>query len=81
MIRYCMLEVRLSKYFGQKGNVMLFSILTISAQQTKSATFADSVDSDEMAHRKPCHLDLHCLQFRFRVLTDALFEMMGMPKF
>ena len=37
--------------------------LTFSAQQTTIGTFANSVDSDEMAHHEPAHLDLHGLPF------------------
>ena len=36
-----------------------------SALQTKTDTFAISVDPDEMAHYEPSHLDLHYLPFVF----------------
>ena len=30
----------------------------------------NSADPDETAHNEPSHLDLHCLLFASRVLTD-----------
>ena len=33
--------------------------------ETKIAEFANSVDSDEVAHGEPPHLDLHCLLSSF----------------
>ena len=35
--------------------------LTLKVQETKTVETANSVDSDEEAHDKPLHLDLHCL--------------------
>ena len=40
---------------------MFFIDPTISALQTKTDTYANSVDPDEMAHNEPSHLDLHYL--------------------
>ena len=34
---------------------------TLSAWQTKTDTYADSVDLDEIAHNKSSHKELHCL--------------------
>ena len=35
--------------------------LILSLPETKIADFANSVDLDEVAHKEPPHLDLHCL--------------------
>ena len=40
-------------------------LLTLSALQTKTYTFANSVDPDETAHKELSHLGLHCLPFCF----------------
>ena len=37
----------------------------LSALQTKTMSFANSVDPDETAHNEPSHQDLHCLPFLF----------------
>ena len=36
-------------------------LLTLSLPETKIAEFANGVDLDEVAHKEPPHLDLHCL--------------------
>ena len=36
---------------------------TFSDLQSKTDTFENSVDPDEMAHNEPSHLDLRCLPF------------------
>ena len=41
--------------------------LTFSSLQTKTVTYANIVDPDEMAHNEPSHLDLHCLPFWFQL--------------
>ena len=33
---------------------------------------ANNVDPDEMAHYKPSHQLLHCLPFRFQILSNFL---------
>ena len=43
---------------GKKVNT-----LTLSLLQTKTDSFANSADPDEMARNEPSHLDLHCLPF------------------
>ena len=68
-------------------------LVTLSALQTNTDIFSNSVYPDEMAHREPSHLDVHCLPFCFCFVfccfffvfcfvffTDILFAMMGMPK-
>ena len=35
--------------------------LTLKAQNTTIAEFANTADPDEMAHNEPSHLDLQCL--------------------
>ena len=37
--------------------------LTLSALQTVTDTFANSVDPDETAHNEPSHQHLHCILF------------------
>ena len=37
-------------------------ILTVKVPKTKRVKIANSVDPDEVAHREPPHLDLHCFQ-------------------
>ena len=37
--------------------------MILSALQTNTDTFANSVDPDETAHHEPSHQDLHCLPF------------------
>ena len=40
----------------------LFSLdLTLKAPKMKTAEFANSVDPDEVAHKEPPHLNVHCL--------------------
>ena len=51
---------------------------TLSALQIQ-CTFPNSVDSDEMAHDEPSHLDLRCLLFCSCSLTDTLLAIMDMP--
>ena len=41
--------------------------LTVSVLQTKTDTFANSIDPDQMALSGPSHEDLHCLPFCFLV--------------
>ena len=45
--------------------------LTLLFLQTKSVTFANSVDQDETALIEPSHLDLHCLPFCFGFCADS----------
>ena len=40
-------------------------LLALSAWQTKTDSFAKSVDPDETAHNEPSHQDLCCLPFCF----------------
>ena len=35
--------------------------LTLEIPETKIAEFANRVDLDDVAHKEPPHLDLHCL--------------------
>ena len=42
-----------------------FSVFTLSSLKTKTDTFESSVDSNEMTHNEPFHLDLYRLQFSF----------------
>ena len=42
-------------------NILVISDYTLSALQTKTDNFANSVDPDETAHNEPSHQDLHCL--------------------
>ena len=51
--------------------------LTLSALQTKTDTFANSVDPDEMAHNEPSQQDLHCLPF----WLASPYETVDMSKF
>ena len=46
--------------------------LTLSTLQTRTDTFANSVDPDEMAYNEPSHLDLHCLPFCSCFITNTL---------
>ena len=39
--------------------------LTLNASKLKIAEFANSADSDEVAHNEPPHQNLHCLQAIF----------------
>ena len=38
-----------------------FAIRILEVLETKIAEFANSEDLDEVAHKEPPHLDLHCL--------------------
>ena len=55
--------------------------LTLSALQTNTSTFANSVDPDEMAHYEPSHQDLHCLPFCFILWLISLVATMNVSKF
>ena len=37
--------------------------LILEASKMKIGEFVNSVDSDEVAHNEPPHLDLHCLLY------------------
>ena len=72
--------------FQFKGKVSLcitnWPWLTLSAQQTKTDTCANSVDPDETARNGPSHQDLHYLPFGFFDYTlKPLFEAVDMSKF
>ena len=57
------------------------SYITLLAQQTKTCTFANRIDPDEMAHNEPSHLDLHCLPFcSCFIFPIPCFAIMDMPK-
>ena len=55
--------------------------LTLSALQTKTDTFANGIDPDEMAHNEPSHQDLHFLPFCSWILTGTPFATVDMSKF
>ena len=45
-------------------------IFLVSIKLIKTNTYVNNVDPDETAHNEPSHLDLHCLLFSFRFITD-----------
>ena len=55
-------------------------LLTLSTWQTKTFTFANSVDPDETARNEPSHQDLHCLPFGFGFLITPHPQQWICPK-
>ena len=48
---------------GMSGDKIHLYMLTCSALQAQSDTYANSVEPDETAHNEPSLLDLHCLAY------------------
>ena len=44
-------------------------VLSFKAPCVNTVEFANSVDSDEVAHNEPPHLDLHCLPYNLQILA------------
>ena len=59
-------------------NILVF---TLSSQQTKIDTFANSVDPDKTARNKPSHQNLHYLPFLIDFWLKPLFATMDVSKF
>ena len=47
--------------FATSFFLQFLQVLILKVPDTKIAEIANSVDLDEMAHKEPSHLDLHCL--------------------
>ena len=52
-----------------------------SAQQTKTDSYANSVDSYKTDRNEPSHQDLHYLPFCLKFTMKPLFEAVDMSKF
>ena len=60
------LSVKIWSTQAVRAFIQIVSMLTLSAQQTKTDTRAISADPDKTARDEPSHQDLHCLPFCFR---------------
>ena len=60
---------------------MLSKLINLFNPVAKTATFANNVDPDEMAHDEPSHQDLHCLPFCSWLTTNFLLGVMDVSEY
>ena len=69
--------------FLSQSSVVSFPIIgwTLTAWQTNTYTFVNSVDPDETARNEPSHQELHCLPLYFGFWLAPPFATVDMSKF
>ena len=64
MLRQHMAETNKQHPVSSLADCNLVGVLTLESTNRENFEFANSVNSDEVAHIEPPHLDLHCLRSR-----------------